>query len=228
MMKKLPVQPQLEMFKTVLTSFIHPEHELCLLAKKIDWKSLEEEFAPLYGKVGRPSIQIRTIVGLLLLKQMYNLGDETVVERYLENPYWSRVTRDGEIYFQYKLPFDPRDFVHFRHRIGPKGMEKIFKASIDLFDRDMIRKEVKEVRVDTTVQEKNITFPTDRKLIEKVILHCKRIAKKEDITLKRTFGREIKKLKHQLRFARKPKNMKRHIKAQKRLHRIALKYTRTL
>lgn len=46
MLKKLPVQPQLEMFKTVLTSFIHPEHELCLLAKKIDWKSLEEEFAP--------------------------------------------------------------------------------------------------------------------------------------------------------------------------------------
>lgn len=94
-MKKLPVQPQLEMFKTVLTSFIHPEHELCLLAKKNDWKNLEEEFAPLYGKVGRPSIPIRTIVGLLLLKQMYNLGDETVVERYLKNPYWSRVLGMG-------------------------------------------------------------------------------------------------------------------------------------
>jgi transposase, IS5 family len=87
MLKKLPVQPQLEMFKTVLTSFIHPEHELCLLANKIDWKGLEDEFAPLYGKVGHPSVRIRTIVGLLLLKQMYNLGDETVVERYLENPY---------------------------------------------------------------------------------------------------------------------------------------------
>jgi len=91
MLKKLPVQPQLEMFKTVLTSFIHPEHELCLLAKKIDWKSLEEDFAPLYGTVDRPTVPIRTIVGLLLLKQMYNLGDETVVERYLENPYWSQV-----------------------------------------------------------------------------------------------------------------------------------------
>ena len=209
------------MFKTVLTSFIHPEHELCLLAKKIDWKSLEEEFAHLYGKVGRPSIPIRTIVGLLLLKQMYNLGDETVVERYLENPYWQHFC--GEVYFQYNLPFDPSDFVHFRHRIGPEGMEKIFKQSIDLFDKDMIRREVKEVRVDTTVQEKNITFPTNRKLIEKVIEHSKRIARKEGIILKRTFGREIKKLKHQLRFARKPKNMKKHRKAQRRLHRIAFK-----
>jgi hypothetical protein len=47
MLKKLPKEPQLEMFKTVLTSFIHPKHELCLLGEKIDWKSLEDEFAPL-------------------------------------------------------------------------------------------------------------------------------------------------------------------------------------
>jgi len=221
MLKKLPVQPQLEIFKTVLTSFINPEHELCFLAKKIDWKRLEEEFAPLYGKVGRPSVPIRIIVGLLLLKQMYNLGDETVVERYLENPYWQHFC--GEVYFQYKLPFDPSDFVHFRHRIGPEGMKKIFKQSIDLFDKGFIRREVKEVRVDTTVQEKNITFPTDRKLTEKVIEHCKRIAKKENIKLTRTFGREIRKLKQQLRFARKPKNLLRHRKAQRRLHRIAFK-----
>jgi IS5 family transposase len=40
----------------------------------------------------------------------------------------------------------------------------------------MIRREVKEVRVDTTVQEKNITYPTDRKLYEKTIERCKRIA----------------------------------------------------
>jgi IS5 family transposase len=57
-------------------------------------------------------------------------------------------------------------------------MKKIFKQSIELFDKGFIRKEVKEVRVDTTVQEKNITFPTDRKLTEKVIAHCKKIAKK--------------------------------------------------
>jgi len=224
MLKKLPSQPQLEMFKTVLVNLVHPEHKLCLLAKQIDWASLEKEFAPLYGKVGRPSIPIRTIVGLLLLKQMYNLGDETVLERYLENPYWQHFC--GEVYFQYTFPFDPSDFVHFRHRIGPEGMKKIFKQSIDLFDKDFIRREVKEVRVDTSVQEKNITFPTDRKLTEKVIDHCKRIAEKEGILLKRTYGREIRKLKHQLRFARKPKNMKQHRKAQVRLRRIAFKIYR--
>ena len=93
MMKKLPERPQLEMFKTVLTSFIHPDHELCLLARKIDWKSLEDDFEPLYGTTGRPSVPIRTIVGLLLLKQIYNLGDETVMQRWLENPYWQHSLR---------------------------------------------------------------------------------------------------------------------------------------
>jgi IS5 family transposase len=221
MLKKLPAEPQLEMFKTVLISFIHPKHELCLLAEKIDWKRLEEEFAPLYGKVGRPSIPIRTIVGLLLLKQIYNLGDETVVQRWLENPYWQHFT--GEVYFQYKLPFDPSDFVHFRKRIGEDGMKTIFKQSIDLFEDKFLQKEVKEVRIDTTVQEKNITFPTDRKLYEKTIQYCKRIAKAENIKLKRTYTREIRKLKYQLRFARKPNNYKKLEKTQKKLYRITVK-----
>jgi len=224
MLKKLPAQPQLEMFKTVLTTFINPQHELCLLAKEIDWECLEKEFAPLYAEVGRPSIPIRTIVGLLLLKQIYNLGDETVMDRYIDSPYCQHFC--GEIYFRYEYPFDPSDFVHFRKRIGEEGMKKIFKQSIDLFGKEKVRKEVKEVRVDTTVQEKNITFPTDRKLTEKVIVHCKKIAKKEGVKLKRTYSREIKKLKHQLRFARKPKNMKKHRKAQTRLHRIAFKIYR--
>jgi IS5 family transposase len=102
-------------------------------------------------------------------------------------------------------------------------MEKIFKQSVELFGKKRVRKEVKEVRVDTTVQEKNITFPTDRKLTEKVIEHCKRIANEEGIKLKRTYGREIKKLKHQLRFARKPKNMNKLQKNQKRFRRLAFK-----
>jgi hypothetical protein len=38
-------------------------------------------------------------------------------------------------------------------------MKKIFQQSIDLFGEQVIKKEVREVRIDTTVQEKNITIP---------------------------------------------------------------------
>jgi IS5 family transposase len=78
--KKIIRNPQLYMFKTFLTSFVHLNHLFCLIAKEIYWDRLEKELAHLYGSTGRLSIRIRTIVGLLLLKQMYNLGDETVVE----------------------------------------------------------------------------------------------------------------------------------------------------
>jgi IS5 family transposase len=196
MLKKLPSQPQLEMYKTVLASFINPQHELYLLAKKIDWEIVEKEFVPLYAKVGRPSIPVRTIVDHLLLKQIYNLGDETVLDRHIDSSYFQHFC--GEIYFQYDYPFDTSDFVHFRKRIGEEGMDVIFKQSIDLFGKERVCKEVKEVRIDTTVQEKNITFPTDRKLIEKVIGHRRGIATEEGIKLKLTYSREIKKLKHQL------------------------------
>jgi hypothetical protein len=63
MLKKLPSQLKLETFKTVLASFINPQHELCLLAGKIDWESMEKEYAPLYAEGGRQWIPIRTIVG---------------------------------------------------------------------------------------------------------------------------------------------------------------------
>lgn len=65
------------MFKTVLESFVYPEYELCLMAKEIDWASLEKKYALLYGAVGRAFIPILTIVGIFWLKQIYNLGDET-------------------------------------------------------------------------------------------------------------------------------------------------------
>jgi transposase, IS5 family len=102
-------------------------------------------------------------------------------------------------------------------------MKKIFKQIIDLFGENFIRREVKDVRVDTTVQEKNITFPTDRKLNEKAILFCKRIAKKEGIKLKRNYTMEIRKLKYQLRFTKKTKNYKKLNRAQIKPHRIAVK-----
>jgi hypothetical protein len=82
-------------------------------------------------------------------------------------------------------------------------MKKIFNQCIDLFDKDFISREVKELHLNATVQKKNITFPTDRKLTEKAIVHCQRIPKKECVDLMHTNGLKIRKLKNELRFARK-------------------------
>ena len=57
-----------------------------------------------------------------------------------------------------------RDMTKFRKRIGEKGAEKIFKISLMVNASEITEKELKQVMIDSTVQEKNITFPTDAKL----------------------------------------------------------------
>ena len=159
-----------------LEELLNPEDTLYKLSNKLPWKELEEAFAPLYSTFGRPSKPVRLMVSLLLLKQLYNLGDETVVSAWVHNPYWQYFS--GFNTFQWKFPIKPTDLVHFRKRIGKDGLEKIFKMSIDLHGKNSLEK---EVVIDTTAQEKNITYPTNIKLHKKIIDKCVKIAISEDI-----------------------------------------------
>ena len=165
---------------------LNPAHPLLKLAKRIPWQRFEDEFAGLYSQAGRPAKPIRLMVGLMLLKQLENLSDERVVEAWVANPYFQAFC--GENRFQWKFPCNPSDFVYFRKRIGEDGARLIFEISVALHGDDA--KEA-EVTVDTTVQEKNITFPTDTKLLTKIIKRCRKIAADEGIRLRRSFRREL-------------------------------------
>ena len=130
-----------------------------LLAHKIDWDLFEREFSPLYClDVGRPAKPIRLMVGLLILKQIRNISDESVVEQWSENMYYQYFCGMTEIVPG--VPCEASELVHFRNRIGEAGIELIFKESIRINGDD---KNDSHVSIDTTVQEKNITFPSDDK-----------------------------------------------------------------
>lgn len=225
MIGKLDKNPQLEMFKTPLEHFIKKNHQLVVLTHKIPWDDLESELSIYYCKDnGRPSIPIRTVVGILILKRMFNESDESVLDRWVENPYWQYLC--GEVHFQYELPFDRTELIKFRKRIGAKGAEKILKMSILLFDKKEVQE--KEVLIDTTVQEKNITYPTDVKLHKRIIEHCRDIAKEEEIKLRQVFKRELKQLMIDQRFHYHPKRKKKALSAQRRIKTIAGKILRDL
>lgn len=119
---------QKHMFLPNLVELVNPEHELSRLAGELDWDGIESGFAPLYSDVGCPAKPIRLMVGLLILKQMYDLADETVMLEWVSNPYFQYFC--GETVFQWKFPCEASDLVHFRHRIGESGVEKILAASI--------------------------------------------------------------------------------------------------
>lgn len=220
MIGKQPTEYQMSIFEVALESFIDMSHELVLLSKRIDWSAVESDFAEYYcADNGRPSVPIRTMVGMMLLKNIYNLSDEGAVARWLENPYMQYFT--GEKVFQKRPPINPADMTKFRKRIGEQGAEKIFKISLMVNAAEVTEKEMKQVMIDSTVQEMNITFPTDAKLYRKIIDRILNVSERENIVLRRTYTREVKSLKLKVRFMNHPTRKKEGKKAVKRLRTIA-------
>jgi len=156
------------------------------------------------------------MVGLLLLKQLENLSDESVILQFKRNPYYQYFCGYDE--YMPALPCHATELVKFRNCNGKEGFEYIFKMSIEMHGDAA---EESQVIVDSTVQESNLTFPTDGKLAIKIIIHLLRITKNEDIKLKRSYVKETKALRILLRFFRHPRKITKALGAMKRLRAIA-------
>ena len=223
MIGTLPNENQSNLFKPLLVDFIDMHHELVLLAKKINWRELEKELSEYYSKKGQPSMPIRFMSGCLLLKRYYNLGDETLAEAWIMNPYMQYFC--GYSHFEHKFPCDPSDLVHFRKRLGEKGIEKIFIHTVKLHGEKV---KSKQLLSDTTVQENNITYPTDSKLLKKIIDKCNRIAEKESIKQRQSYKRVSKQLLRDSYNSQHPSRKKKARKAIKKLKTIAGRQVREL
>lgn len=206
---------QLGFYSTFEEQLSH-QHPLYILANKIDWKMFEEAFKKHYSDEGRPAKPIRLMVGLLMLKHIRNLSDESVVEQWMENVYYQYFS--GERSYACGVPCEASELVHFRNRIGEEGIELILKESIRVNGDDS---NDPSVSVDTTVQEKNITFPTDDKLYKKIIKKCWSIAEEEDLPVRQRYTRTLKKLSFDQRFRNHPKNKAKARKADRRVKTIA-------
>lgn len=218
-----PDRTQRDVFRPLLTDFIDPDHELVLLADAIDWQYFAGEFEELYSLVGQPAMPIRFMVGCLLLKPLYNYGDETLAEAWIRDPYMQYFC--GEAHFQHQFRCDPSDFVHFRKRIGNQGIQKIFTYSVGMHPQ---LAKCKQALSDTTVQENNTTFPTDGKLAGKVTRGCNRIAGAEGTAQRQTYVRVSKQLLRDSYNATHPRRAKKAKKARKKLRTIAGRLIREL
>jgi IS5 family transposase len=120
------------------------------------------------------------MVSLLILKQVRNLSDESVVEQWAENAYYQYF--GGEKLFSVKPPCVPTELVEFRKRIGEAGAELIFKESIRINGKD-----ADDDTLSGDIQEKIIAYPTDDKLYKKIITKCQQIAIKESLELRQSY-----------------------------------------
>lgn len=223
MLGKSPDQSQYDLFHPMLVDFIDTLHELVLLADKIDWHYFEESFRDLYSHTGQKSMPLRFMVGCLILKRLYNLGDETLAKAWVRDPYMQYFT--GESCFKHRFPCDPSDFVHFRKRIGQEGLEKLFAYSVRLHGPAAFSNTSLQ---DTTVQQNNITYPTDAKLAKKVIDNCNGIAHNEGIKQRQSYKRVSKQLVRNCYNSKHPKRAKKARASQKKLRTLAGRQLREL
>ena len=92
MVGKLSKTHQLYFFQTPQVNFIGMDHELVLLAQRIDWKSVEQDYTGYISENVRPVVTAHKMVGLLLLMSLYNLSDERMVVQKRESPYFQHFT----------------------------------------------------------------------------------------------------------------------------------------
>lgn len=191
---------QTDLWRSRLDQILNMDHPLVKLARTIDWRFLEGQLGEVYDDdPGRPPLPTRLMAGLAILKSMHNLSDEALCERWLENPYYQLLC--GEAFFQHRLPFDRSSLTRWRLRMGEARLLALLQESLAAATRLGAAKpaDFRAVIVDTTVQEKAITFPTDAKLLHRARERLVRLASKYGIVLRQSYARvgKIALIKHQ-------------------------------
>ena len=179
-----------DMFRSRLDQVINMNHALVKLARTIDWGFLEEKFGAVYNDgPGQPPLPTRLMAGLAILKHSYNFSDEVVCELWLENPYYQYFC--GEEFFQHRLPLDRSSMTHWRNRMGEERLQALVQESLAVATKTGALKpgDLARVIVDTTVQPKNITFPTDAKLLNRAREKLVKLAKKLGVELRQSYTR---------------------------------------
>ena len=191
--KDHPPSGQYDLFQKRTEDIIHENHPLVILAKLIDWNSFSKSFGEkFHTSKGRPGLPTRLMVGLHYIKHTYNLSDEALLERFVENPQWQYFC--GSEYYVCKPPCDRSSMTYWRERMGEEKMELLLKETIHVAKRcGFIKKrELQRIVLDTTVQEKNIEFPTDSGLYYKAIKALVRLSEQAGIKLRQTYKRKAK------------------------------------
>ncbi|TDH60235.1 IS5 family transposase [Dankookia rubra] len=181
--------PQEDLFRARLQNLVDPRHALVRLAGLIDWRRFEAEFGALYTDCGRPGLPTRLMVGLHLLKHMDRLSDEAVCARYLDSPYVQLFC--GETFFQDALPLERSSLTRWRQRIGAERLGVLLAESLAATRRSgaVEDKHLQRVTIDTTVQPKAVTHPTDSKLLHRGIEILARLARRHGIQLRQSYLR---------------------------------------
>ena len=184
---------QNDLFKARLDQIVDMNHALARLARQIDWKFLEDTFGAVYSDgPGQPPLPTRLMAGLAILKHTFNLSDEVLCERWVENPYYQLFC--GEEFFRHDFPIDRTSITRWRQRMGEEKIVALIQESLNVAVRTGAAKprDFTKIIFDTTVQPKNVMFPTDAKLTHRALMKLVWLARKHGVKLRQTYVRVAK------------------------------------
>src|SRR5881396_4327747 len=173
-----------DLFRSRLDQIIDMKHPLVTLGRTVDWGVLEGRLGEVYTDgPGQPPLPTRLMAGLAILKHSYDLSDEVLCERWVENPYYQFFC--GEEFFQHRLVFDRSSLTRWRQRMGEEKLQALLQESLAVATRTEAMKpsDLARVVIDTTVQPKAVMFPTDAKLLNRARERLVRLAKKLGVSL---------------------------------------------
>lgn len=189
-----------DLFRSRLDQILNMRHELVRLARTIDWPVLEARFGEVYcDGPGMPPLATRLMAGLAILKHTFNLSDEELCARWVENPYFQYLT--GEEFFCHELPFERSSMTRWRQRMGEERIAALLQESLAVAVKTGAMKpaDTRRVIVDTTVQPKNVMFPTDAKLVHRARERLVGLARTNGVELRQSYVRvgKLALIKHQ-------------------------------
>jgi len=179
-----------DLFRSRLDQIINMNHELVRLAKAVSWEAIEAKCGEVYSDgPGMPPLPTRLMAGLSILKHTFDLSDEELCARWVENPYFQFFC--GEAFFLHELPFDRSSLTRWRQRMGEERIAVLLQESLSVAVKTgaMAPKDTRRVIVDTTVQPKNVMFPTDAKLLHRAREKLVALAKKVGLDLRQSYVR---------------------------------------
>jgi transposase, IS5 family len=192
-MSKPRDERQKDLLRPALDQIIDLGHPLARLARELDWGFLDGRFRSVCrAGPGQPPLPTRLVAGLLILKHMHDLSDEVLCARWLENPYYQFFC--GEESFCHRLPFERSSLTRWRQRLGEEQLAALLQESLSVAHKTgaLATKDLERVAVDTTVQPKNVAFPTDARLMHKAIVMLGREARKHGVPLRQSYVRVAK------------------------------------
>ena len=179
-----------DLFRSRLDQIIDMRHPLVKLTREMDWAFLEGTFGAAYEDgPGQPPLPTRLMAGLMILKYTHNLSDEALCERWVENPYYQYFC--GEEFFQHELVLDRSSLTRWRQRMGEEKVKALLQESLSIATKTgaVNPAQLSEVIVDTTVQPKNVMFPTDARLLNRAREILVRLAKRHGVKLRQSYVR---------------------------------------